>query len=281
MTSYSLLIANPPHGAVDAERGGAWLGLTAQQFLGKVRYGVPEIWLADEDSAMVAECRSRLEEAGCRVAVLDARALTRVTERSSVRSFEFGETNFVAHLDEYDVEVAYDEPMVGVYCRPREPAPDLGHAARGRRTSSMLSYRDRILEGSGSGAGAREAEDHVAFLDLFLTNGATAGRITVLQNAVNFAGLGRVEPRAATNMDNLVGTSENRFPHGRFDRRLVGMRLRSRMGGMRPPGAEHRHGFSYASPELVRLLGSVDERLATVSQPEMCSRLAYLTQRTG
>lgn len=281
MTGYSLLIANPPHGAVDAERGGAWLGLTAQQFLGKARYGVPEIWFADSDQAVVAECRAKLEAIGCRVAVLDAGELTTVPGRSRVRSFEFGEEGFVAHLDDGEIVVAYDDPMVGIYCRPRELVRVPGQAARGRRTSSMLSYRDRILEASGGTEQPPDSVDHVAFLDLFLLDEGPANRITVLQNAVNFAGLGRVEPRAATNMDNLVATTESRFARGTFDRRLVGMQLRSRLGGARPPGAEHRQGFSFGSPGLSRLLGSVDESLADASQAEISSRLAYLTRRTS
>jgi len=144
----------------------------------------------------------------------------------------------------------------------------------------MLSYRDRLLEAaSGGGNVTGDASEYVPFLDLFVFDGATTGRIAVVQNAVNFAGLGRVEPSAASNMQALVESCEGHFVRARFDRRLVGMRVRSRWGESRPRGAEHRVGLSYASPGLLELLGSVDPALAEISQPELASRLVYLTQR--
>ena len=280
MSRYRLLVANPPHGTLDAERGGATLGLAATQFLGKARYTIPEIWFADADPAVVDACKTQLEDAGCRVIPLDAGELTAVPDRRRVRTFEFDEQGFVAHCESGDVTVAYDLPVVGIYCRPREPGPDVA-TARGRRTSAMLSYRDRILEATGSAGGAvGDAADYVPFLDLFVSNGATTSRIAVLQNLVNFSGLGRVEPRAASNLQALVEGCERRFARSRFDRRLVGMRVRARSGEPRPAGAEHRLGYSYASPGFLQLLGSVDPALAAISQAELASRLAYLTQRT-
>jgi hypothetical protein len=79
-------------------------------------------------------------------------------------------------------------------------------------------------------------------------------------------------------MEALVGSCEDRFGHGRVDRRLVGMRLRAR-GSVRPPGSEHRRGFSYASPGLAALLAAVSDGLDHVPQAELSARLAYLTQR--
>jgi len=278
MTRYRLLVANPPHGAVDAERGGATLGLAPMQFLGKAHYPIPEIWFADSDAAVVDACRAQLADAGCRLTLLDAGELTTVPQRRRAHTFEFDASGFVVHCDGDDVTVAYDRAVVGVYCRPREPGP--GGVARERRTSSMLSYRDRILETAGATAGgAEDPADYVPFLDLFVPNGTTVSRIAVLQNAVNFAGLGRVEPRAATNMQTLVESCESRFTRARFDHRLVGMRVRNRSGEPRPAGAEHRLGYSFASPALLEVLGSVDPLLATISQPELSSRLAYLTLR--
>jgi len=279
MTHYRMLVANPPHGAVDADRGGATLGLAPTQFIGKARYTVPEIWFADHDPGVVDACKAQLEAAGCRVMPLDVGELTSVPPRSRVRTFEFDDNGFVAHCEGGDVTVAYNRPLVGIFCRPREPGPQAG-ARTSRRTSSMLSYRDRLLEAAGGGGGvAGDTADFVPFLDLFVFDGATTGRIAVLQNTVNFSGLGQVEPRAANNMQALVETCEGHFARARFDRRLVGMRVRSRWGEARPRGAEHRVGYSFASPGLLDLLGSVDPRLAEISQPELSSRLAYLTQR--
>lgn len=279
MTRYRMLVANPPHGAVDPDRAGATLGLAPTQFLGKARYTIPEIWFADQDPAVVDACKAQLEAAGCRVLPLDVGELTSVPERSRVRTFEFDDNGFVAHCEGGDVTVAYHRPLVGIFCRPREPGPDVG-ARRSRRTSSMLSYRDRLLEAAGGGGGvAGEAADFVPFLDLFVFDGTATGRIAVFQNTVSFSGLGRVEPRAANNMQALVESCEGHFVRARFDRRLVGMRVRNRWGEPRPRGAEHRAGYSFASPGLLELLGSEDPRLAEISQPELSSRLAYLTQR--
>jgi hypothetical protein len=62
------------------------------------------------------------------------------------------------------------------------------------------------------------------------------------------------------------------------DRRLVGMRLRTRVS-RRAPGSEHRRGFSYASPGLLALLAALERGLDHVSQPELSTRLAYLSRR--
>jgi hypothetical protein len=60
-----------------------------------------------------------------------------------------------------------------------------------------------------------------------------------------------------------------------MDKRLVGMRLRARLG-RRAPGAEHRRGFSFASPGLLALLAALEQGLERVTQPELSTRLAFL-----
>jgi hypothetical protein len=277
MTRYQLLVSDPPQDGARADDAARHLGLTPEQFLGKVAYPVPEIWFAHPDGARVADAASALRECGCRVRVVGADSLARFPTRRRVRAFSFDSGGFVAHLDDGDLTVSYDEPLVAVFCRPREAA-ERASGPRVRRSSGLFSYTNRVLEPGSAVAVSADDIDDIPFLDLYVGANGASQRLTVMQNAVSFAGLGRVQPRAASNMEALVGSCEDRFGRGHMDRRLVGMRLRAR-GSVRPPGSEHRRGFSYASPGLAALLSAVSDGLDHLSQPELSARLAFLTQR--
>jgi hypothetical protein len=211
--------------------------------------------------------------------VFDSGEFVAVPARRRVRSFSFTETGLMAHAEEEEAEVEYGAPVHAVYCRPRETASDRPSGGSARRSSSFFSLKDRLVETSAAAMEeGPEADETVPFLDLFLPLNGAVRRLTVQQNAVSFAGLGRVQPRAAANMEALVGSCEDRFGAARVDRRLVGMRLRTRVT-RRAPGSEHRRGFSYASPGLLALLAALERGLDHVSQPEICTRLAYLSHR--
>jgi hypothetical protein len=279
MGHYTLVVSNPPQLDVDAERAAPLLGLTADQFVSKAGYGVPEIWFAHPDRARATDLAEALRGAHCRVSVFDSSQLVSVPPRRRVRAFSFTDAGLVAHAEDEDAEVEYDAPVHAVYCRPRESAGDRPSGGSARRSSSFFSLKDRLVEASSSGAEETgEGDDTVPFLDLYLPLNGSVRRLTVQQNGVNFAGLGRVQPRAAANMDALVGSCEDRFGAHRVDRRLVGMRLRTRVS-RRAPGSEHRRGFSYASPGLLALLAALERGLDHVSQPELSTRLAYLSRR--
>lgn len=277
MTRYQLVVSDPPQRGANADDAARHLGLTPEQFLGKAAYPVPEIWFAHPDPVRVRETANALKDSGCRVQVLPGESLARFPGRRRVRAFSFDARGFVAHLDDGEVTLSYDDPVVAVFCRPREGAAERSSAPRLRRSSSFFSYKDRVLE-AGPLVAAAEDLDDTPFLDLFVGSNGSAQRLTVVQNAVSFAGLGRVQPRAASNMEALVGSCEERFGRARVDRRLVGMRLRAR-GHVRPPGSEHRRGFSFASPGLAALLAAVADGLDHLPQAELSARLAFLTQR--
>jgi hypothetical protein len=279
MTRYQLLVSDPPQDGARADDAARHLGLTPEQFLGKVAYPVPEIWFAHPDPSRVADTAAALREAGCRIRLVGADALARFPRRRRVRAFSFDSSGFVAHLEDGDHTVSYDESMVAVFCRPREAA-ERASGPRVRRSSGLFSYKDRVLESGPPVTETAEDVDDTPFLDLYVGPAGTSQRLTVVQNAVSFAGLGRMQPRAAANMEALVGSCEDRFGRAQLDRRLVGMRLRHR-GSVRPPGSEHRRGFSYASPGLTALLAAVADGLDHLSQPELSARLAFLTQRPG
>jgi len=279
MGHYTLVVSNPPQDGMDADRAAPLLGLTPEQFVSKARYSVPEIWFAHPDEGRAGDVAAALRDARCRVSVFDSSNLVAVPPRTRVRSFSFTERGLVAHMEAEDAEVAYDTPVLAVFCRPRETMAERPSLTSARRTSSVFSIRDRLVE---SGSGGFEApsleDDSVPFLDIYLPQDGAVRRYTVLQNAVSFSGLGRVQPRAADNMDALVGSCEDRFGPDHVDRRLVGMRLRRGLS-RRSAGSEHRRGFSYASPGLLALLAALERGLEHVTQPELSTRLAFLAQR--
>jgi hypothetical protein len=279
MGQYRLVVSNPPQPDLVADQAAPILGLTPEQFVAKARYPVPEIWFAHPDRERADDVARALTGAGCRIAVFDSTELVAVPPRSRVRSFSFTDRGFVAHLESGDAEVDYEAQVQAVFCRPRETPPDISGGARMRRSSSVFNLKDRLVEaGASGGEESASDEEAVPFLDLFIPVNGSIRRFTVLQNAVSFSGLGRVQPRSADNMEALVGSCEDRFGADHVDRRLVGMRIRAR-GSQRVPGSEHRRGFSYASPGLRALLGALDRGLEHVSQPELSTRLAFLTHR--
>jgi len=280
MAIYRLVVSNPPQAGVNADEAARPLGLTPEQFQGKAVYTVPEIWFAHPDGERADDTARALEAAGCRVTVTWSAELIGFPPRHRVRGFSFGDKGLVVQLEGSEATIPYDEPVVAVFCRPRETPPDLLQASRPRRSSQILTYREALLETAPAATSLREGDEGVPYLDLFVTDGETPRRFTVVQNAVNFSGLGRVQPRAAANMEALVGSCADRFARASFDRRLVGMRLRHR-GNARPVGSEHRRGFSYASPGLLALLAAVGQHLEGISQPELATRLAFLTARAA
>jgi hypothetical protein len=280
MTRYQLVVSDPPQRGANADAAARYLGLTPEQFLGKASYPVPEIWFAHPDQVRVQETAQALRVAGCRIRVVPAEAIARIPARRRVRAFSFELSSFVAHCDDGDVAAPYDGPVVAVFCRPREHGVERPSGLRPRRSSAFFSYKDRLLESGPAAPATLDEPEDTPFLDFYLGGDGASQRLTVLQNAVSFAGLGRVQPRAASNMEALVGSCEDRFGQTRVDRRLEGMRLRAR-GSVRPPGSEHRRGFSFASPGLSSLLASVAGGLDGVSQPELAARLAFLTRRAA
>jgi len=279
MGHYTLVVSNPPQHDANAEQAAPLLGLTPEQFTAKIRYTVPEIWFAHPDRARATEVAEALRAAACRVAVFDSGELVAVPPRGRVRSFSFTERGLVAHVEGEEAEVDYGQPVHAVFCKPRETVSDRPSGGSARRSSSFFSLKDRLVEPTTTHLDeGGDVDDTIPFLDLYLPLNGTVRRFTVQQNSVSFAGLGRVQPRAAANMEALVGSCEDRFGAEHVDRRLVGMRLRTRVS-RRAPGAEHRRGFSYASPGLLALLSALERGLEHVSQPELSTRLAYLSHR--
>jgi hypothetical protein len=277
LIARALVVTNPPQSGVVPERVAPLVGLTPEQVSAKVDYRVPEIWAADADVRRMEDAAAGLEEAGCKVVVMSSDELLEVPPQNRVRSFSFTDDGLVADVDGRDVPVPYLESVIGVFCRPRERPSGRVSAPRAARSSGLFSLRDRILE-TGSGATAAPDEETSPFFDIYVRSGSTPTRISVVQNSVNFAGLGRLQPRAAANMQLFVERCEDRFAHASVDRRLEGMRLRRDGRSKRVPMSEHRHGYSFASPGLNALLSQLSPTLEGITQPEFSTRLAYLTR---
>jgi hypothetical protein len=262
----------------------------------KANYPVPEIWLAADEEGKMRETAEELSAAGLSVAIVPGDALGAIPPREEVKSFTLSDAGFVATLEGGDVTIPYDAVAMAVYCTPREPS-GLDAASTGgrsgltegmaRRSSSVFMTRDSLvgfggLGGRSSAAGGGEAgPGESSFLDVYFTEGNTERRLTVLQDKVDFSGLGEMAlPNAATNMEMLVQEVEDRFKSGAVDRRLVNMQPRQRpMVGTPTPEHPERKGFSFATEALNRLLESISPDLKGLSQFELSSRLAFLTRR--
>lgn len=294
MATYTLIVSNPPHGEVDPARAAPSLGLSPAELRMKANYPVPEIWLAATEARKMDEVAGELTAAGLDVIVVPGDALGALPPREEVKSFELTAAGLVATLEGSEATLPYDAAAIAVYCTPRQMAGlEAAHTGGSgltegltRRSSAVFMTRDSLvgfggLGGRSSAAGGGEAvPGESSFLDVYFTDGGTARRLTVLQDKVDFAGLGEMAlPNATTNMEMLVQEFEERFASGLVDRRLVNMQPRQRpMVGKPAPEHPDRKGFSFATEALNRLLESISPDLKGVSQFDLSSRLAFLTR---
>ncbi len=293
VVTYTLIVSNPPHGEVDPARAAPGLGLAPAELRMKANYPVPEIWLAATEAVKMEESAAELTAAGLHVAIVAGEALGALPPREEMQSFVFSDAGLVAMVEAAEVTLPYDAAATAVYCTPRQrsgldPAHTGGSGITegiARRSSSVFMTRDSLvgfggLGGRSSAAGGAEAgPGESSFLDVYFTDGGTARRLTVLQNSVDFGGLGEMAlPNATTNMEMLVQEFEERFTNGSVDRRLVNMQPRQRpMVGKPAPEHPERKGFSFATEALNKLLESISPELKQASQFELSSRLAFLT----
>lgn len=295
VATYTLIVSNPPHGEVDPARAAPGLGLSPAEIRMKANYPVPEIWLAASEAVEMEQTAAELTAAGLHVAIVTGDALGALPPREEVQSFALSDVGLVATVVGAELTVPCDAKVTAVYCTPRQPAGlDAAHTGGSgitegltRRSSSVFMTRDSLvgfggLGGRSSAAGGTErGPGESSFLDVYFTDGGTARRLTVLQDSVDFGGLGELAlPNATASMEMLVQEFEERFTSSSVDRRLVNMqpRLRPMVG---KPAAEHpdRKGFSFATEALSRLLESISPDLKDASQFDLSSRLAFLTAR--
>ncbi len=291
MTTYTLVVSNPPHGDVDLAGAAPFLGLAPAELRMKANYPVPEIWLAAEDEASMAAAAAGLSGAGLRVAVVAGQRLSEVPPWSTATSFAFGDSALSLQLEDGEVELPYDSHVGAVYCTPRAAVGGARSGGGGglteglrQRSSGIFMARDSLvgfgaLGGRTSQSGDEPAAADPAFVDLYATADGTPRRLSIAVGKVDFSGLGEQQlPNMIGNLEIFVQEFESRFEGGTVDRRLLDMQPRQRpmVGGGATP---ERKGFSYATQALAKLLESISPNLKGISQFELSSRLAFLTTK--
>ncbi len=282
MTYTSLIISNPPHHRqVDHETAASYFGLPVVSVRMKTNYPIPEIWFAETDLKRLESTAAHLAESGYNIIHTPAEHLAAIPTARSVSSFEFTDTALVAQVGDEEVSVAYDLPLLAVFCQPVPHQAATGSRALrdviGSRTSGFLSMQEPAPRISDA---LRDMEhEHSPFLDVYVPQNGVPLRLSVIQTEVDYAGLRMTWRRASDNMLLFVAECQDHFKQAKFDRRLVGMRMRKTLTVTEQTARPHhrRSGFSYATTTLVNLMDSISEDLHDMSQPELSSRLVYLT----
>ena len=246
-----LVISNPPHGTLDAQRAATLLGLLPVEVMLKFGYTIPEIWLAPDDLAAATAAATELAAAGLSVSALPAEEFRDVPAQQPVDGFAFEGTKLIVEREEAEHVLTPDLPLLAGACTP---------------AGSSTSGPD------GRGAWG-------SFVDIYVTLDAQLYRFGVIQGRTDFSGLpGVAMLSAAARLAKFVAECETRLTHAVVDHRLLHLRLRRRLSAS-PTSGPQRRGFSCASPGFNELMSRLSPDLADISQPELCSRLVYLTRR--
>ena len=281
MSARYLLISDPPHGDVDAAEAASYFGLTVAEVRMKANYGLPEIWFAEEDEARLSDTAAALEAAGLSIALVAGTDLVEIPPQNPAESFVFTDGGLSFERDDSERTIAYGAPTTAVVCRPRVDVQVANVPVR--------PLASRISSWGHVGAAPRRHPDagHVEFatppfLDFYAWLDDGLLRISIVQEITSFSTLPGDLPHGLSAMRNLVVECENRFDGAYFDHRLVDMRLRATAGVVTgaKPRKPPRTGFSFATEALGGLLGSLSPELKDISQADLSSRLAYLTNRS-
>ncbi len=276
-----LLVSDPPHGEVDAAEAAPYFGLAAAEVRMKANYGLPEIWFAGEDEAKLQDTSTALEAVGFNSVLVAGSDLIEIPGQSPAVSFGFTNEGLSVEGDDSEWTMAYNVPTLGVLCRPRGGALDARQPTKSI-TSHFLSS-GRMGPGRPSPGSGKVDAGPSAFLDFYVSSDAGLLRISVVQEITSFSQLPGNPSSGLSPMQNLVAECEDRFENVHVDRRLEDMTLRgaARVVTEGAPGpGPTRTGFSYATEALAGLLGSLSPDLTDLPQPDLSSRLAYLTSRS-
>ncbi len=278
MTAKHLLISHPPHGEVDAVEVAPHFGLTAAEVRMKANYGLPEIWFAEEDRDELRETAAALDAAGLNTVLVAASDLVEIPPLSPVESFAFTDSGLWFRRDDSGQTMPYDAPAIAVFNQPQADAQD-ARSTTGSFTSQLSSAGRMKVRRRSSGGGSQVESGAAPFLDVYAPSDTGLLRISIVRDVTDFSLLPADLSQGLATMQNLVAECESQFEDTHFDRRLVGMRLRGLATVVTRPAESRRTGFSYATQALSELLGSLSPELRDVSQADLSSRLAYLTNR--
>ena len=280
MNARHLLISDPPHGDVDAAEAAPHFGLAAAEVRMKANYGLPEIWFAGEDEAKLADTSAALKAVGFRSVLVSGRDLVEIPGQSPAVSFAFTDEGLSLEGGDSGWTIAYDIPALGVFCRPRGGTLDAKKPSKSI-TSHFLSS-GRMGGGRRSPVEAQVEVGALPFFDLYSLSDAGLLRISIVQEITSLSPIPANVSSGLSPIQNLVVECENRFENVYVDRRLEDMTLRGParvVTGAAVPQPS-RTGFSYATEALAGLLEALSPDLRDISQADLSSRLAYLTNRS-
>jgi hypothetical protein len=233
------------------------LNLLAVEMVLKAHYPIPEIWLRRDDAVTAERDAAELRNAGLAVSVAAAAALTAVPIQVPVEAFTFTDEGLSLALEDHDLILAYDLPIVIVGCTPRD--------------ASEVDAPGQAPEVEGSGAWG-------VFADIYTDDGGQLRRLGVSPHRTAFGSLpGTNLSGPAGKLSRFLAECEVRCRRATIDRRLLHLQTR-RLHTPPPPGVQ-RKGFAFGTPALAGLMREIAPDLPEMNQCELSSRLVYLTQR--
>jgi hypothetical protein len=257
MKTPTLVISNPPHDEVDVEAAADLMDLDVFATRLKASFAAPEIFAASGPDKAV-ELAIAIRKTGFKVTILQGAALAGLPWPDPVTHLAFDESSLRATVRGKGIEIAYDTEVVGVFCQPppdfsMERTVDIGQAIA-----------------SGHGPTIAEAIQWRSNIDLYFLSAGSRRRVSILPHMFEMDG------------DDVVRELDRRFEALRLDRRLSGVRPRTRFvrreqdeEGEPHLGASRRRRYSFGTQLLSELLGSISPELRDVPQYELGSRIAY------
>jgi hypothetical protein len=275
-----LIVSDPPHRVQDFQPAAPVFGLGVADVRLKANYPVPEIWVVDVEDRPIQSALATLDGSGFSVLRMPGTAVAELPRAAAVRSFAFTPDGLTITSDLGEDVLPYDASVLGVFCQTLAP-PRLSRTSQEVLTGRVSHFVDANEGFRRSGIRPGPEPVPTMFLDLYTLSGAPPRRFTFAQDTVDFAGLGTTSPRASVNLLQLIAEFQGSFPNGWLDRRCAAMRVRRNVmiaGRAVPiePDAR-RKGFSFGTVALVTILELIAPELKTITQPELSSRLVYLT----
>ena len=251
MAPPTLVVSNPPHGAVDLDAAAKLLELDPFATRLKAVFAAPEIMEA-ASHAEASAFASALRGTGFRVAVLPGGVLAEVPWPDPVSTLTLDASSLQLTTRTQSFRVPYDSEVVGVYCRPPQEPP---------LTSTVQIERAVASE---HGPTIADAIHRRTILDLYFREGPALRRATIVPTMLQL------------DAERLVRDLRRRLECLRLDDRLAGVRPRlpyqRAIDGSE--GSERRR-YSFGTLMLYRVLESIAPELRAVPQYELGSRLAY------
>jgi hypothetical protein len=266
---------------VDLDAVATMLGLGVLDARLKVGFPAPEVLLAS-DRHRADEFADSLRGAGLNVAVVDGADLTTIPWPAPVGGFDFRAEGLAARIGDGVVELGYDEPVLGVYCKPPSDLPGGVPIPDGAVASGDAAAASEAGAGpAGKGLEIAEALEWTSILDLYFARDGRLRRISVVGDITDFGGLG--DMRHATGAENVATTvaeCTRLFRRIEIDARLEGVRPRTRfVGGDAGFDLDLRKLYSFGTLLLRQVLDSISPELRDLTQFELGSRLAYVVRR--